>query len=140
MVGQLNGNGPLAKTLRRLRLLVVEDHVDIAESMAMLLTMNGHEVRVVGDGTAALQAVGEEEPDIVLLDLGLPGMTGYEVAQRLIARNPMKRPFLIAMTGFGSDEDRQHCWEAGIDLHMLKPVDMEQLEEFLNRFRTCLQE
>jgi two-component system CheB/CheR fusion protein len=140
MVGQPNGNGPLAKTLRRLRLLVVEDHVDIAESMAMLLTLNGHQVRVVGDGPAALRAAGDEEPDIVLLDLGLPGMTGYEVAERLIARNPRKRPFLIAMTGFGSEDDRRHCWEAGIDLHMLKPVDMEQLEGVLNRFRDCLDE
>jgi DNA-binding response OmpR family regulator len=140
MVGQPNGNGPLAKTLRRLRLLVVEDHVDIAESMAMLLTLNGHQVRVVRDGPAALQAVGEEEPDIVLLDLGLPGMTGYEVAKRLIARNPRKRPFLSGMTGFGSEDDRRHCWKAGIDLHMLKPVDMEQLEGILNRFRNILDE
>ncbi len=124
--------------LSPLRLLLVEDHADIAESMALLLSMNGNQVRVVPDGPSALHAAGEGEPDIVLLDLGLPGMSGYEVAQRLIARDRTKRPLLIAITGFGRDEDRRHSREAGIDLHLLKPVDMDQLQHILNRFRNFL--
>ncbi len=121
-----------------LHILVVEDNADGALSLAMLLRMYGHVVETVANGPAALESVRTHEPDVVLLDIGLPGMSGYEVARRLIGPRPRKTPLVIAVTGFGQAEDRRRCAESGIDMHLLKPVEPEYLQAVLARFQKML--
>ncbi|HYY62380.1 MAG TPA: ATP-binding protein [Burkholderiales bacterium] len=113
------------------RLLVVDDNVDAATSQATLLRVLGHEVEVAYDGPAALEKVREFHPEIVLLDLGMPGMDGYEVARRLRASQEGKRVKLVAQTGWGQEEDRRRTREAGFDAHLAKPVDMASLQRLL---------
>ena len=125
-------NGP-----SKLRVLVVEDHADTAESMAVLLRLHGHEVDVAPDGPTALRIAAQNPPDVALLDIGLPGMNGFEVARRLQER-PGKKPLLVAVTGYGQEEDHRRSEQAGIDLHLLKPVDPEPLEKLLARFKTII--
>jgi CheY-like chemotaxis protein len=112
------------------RILVVDDNVDAAESLAMLLQLEGHSTRVVHDGPAAIVAASEFRPDTVFLDIGLPGMSGYDVARQLRTREgaPLR---LIALTGWGADEDRRKAHEAGFDRHLVKPVDPAQLAAML---------
>jgi CheY-like chemotaxis protein len=105
------------------RVLVVDDAVDAAELFGEVLRMNGHDFRVAHDGPGALQVALEFEPDVVLLDLGLPGMDGYEVARRLREQGGNMR--LIAVTGYTRDPERLR--EAGFDDHLMKPVDFQQL-------------
>jgi PAS domain S-box-containing protein len=118
------GKGPM-------RVLVVEDNVDAAESVALLLRLYGHEVQVVHTGPAGLEAAHAFHPNVVLLDIGLPGMDGYEVAKRLRQDAELKRVPLIAMTGYSREEDRSRSREAGIDQHLVKPVEPEKLRELL---------
>src|SRR5579871_1778396 len=118
-----------------LRILLAEDGADSAESMALLLRMYGHEVKVAGDGLTALETARVYHPDVLLLDIGLPRMDGYEVAKRLRECHCKKRPFIIAVTGFGMEADLRHSAESGIDLHLVKPVDPEQLQALLRRFQ-----
>jgi PAS domain S-box-containing protein len=113
------------------RVLVVDDNRDGAESLAMLLGIWGHEVELAGDGGEALAAVCNRRPDVVLLDIGLPGMDGYQVAQRLRQLPGMGGTVLVALTGCGQDDDRRRAREAGFDAHMVKPVDPDQLERLL---------
>jgi CheY-like chemotaxis protein len=108
------------------RILVVDDSTDAAESMAKLLLLAGHEVMVAHDGPAALQLAAREQPAIVLLDIGLPGMDGYEVCRRLRQLGPADVR-IIAVTGYGQDRDRQRSKEAGFDAHAVKPVDPSEL-------------
>ena len=121
---------PLA---RRLRLLVVDDNVDAAETIAKLLRLSGFETECVYDGPTALAAVQSKHPDVVVLDIGLPGMDGYEVARRLRAQDAFRRTPLIAVTGYGQENDRQRSVQAGFDEHFTKPVDPEALERFITR-------
>jgi CheY-like chemotaxis protein len=124
-----------------LRILIVDDLPDAAKSLAMLLNLDGHEVKIAPPGQAALEMAEVEEPDVVLLDLGLPGMDGYEVAKRLRQRVG-KLPLIIAVTGYGDEEHRRRCAEAGIPLHLLKPVDPELLLRLLQELkagRSCAQ-
>jgi signal transduction histidine kinase len=109
------------------RILLVDDNVDGAASLAMLLRELGHEVRVAHNGPAALEAVGDFEPEVVLLDIGLPGMDGYEVARRLRRQPALKDLLLVALTGYGQDEDRRRSHEAGFNLHLVKPLDLDVL-------------
>lgn len=109
------------------RVLLVEDSPDVAESFAMLLRTLGHEVRVAPDGAGALDAAREFRPDVVLLDIGLPDMDGYEVARCLRAEYAQTLR-LVALTGYGQEEDRRRAREAGFDQHLLKPVKVEELE------------
>jgi CheY-like chemotaxis protein len=120
---------------RALRVLVVEDNAGVADSWAGLLETLGHEVEVVRDGLDALRAAEAEPPDLVLLDLGLPGMSGYEVARRLRGRRRSKRPLIIAITGFGQDAERLRSYEVGIDLHLVKPVQFDELANLLARYQ-----
>ncbi len=113
------------------RILVVDDNRDSAETMAMLLQIGGHTVRVAFDGPSALPAVREFQPDLVLLDLGLPGLTGYEVAKKVQEMTLAHRPMLVAMTGYGQQGDRQRTRAAGFDHHLVKPVDLEMLQQIL---------
>jgi len=107
---------------RKRSIVVVDDNDDAASSMAMLLRLMGHEVSIAHDGESALGRVEAERPDIILLDIGLPGMSGYEVAQRLRETPAGRAAKLYALTGYGQDEDRRRSAEAGFDGHLVKPV------------------
>lgn len=117
----------------RHRVLVVEDNVYAAKSFATLLRLDGHEVQVAHDGPEALKMAETFRPDVILLDIGLPGIDGYEVAQRLRAKPEFKETQLIAMTGYGQPEDRRRSREAGIDHHLVKPVKIDFVRALLAR-------
>jgi signal transduction histidine kinase len=121
--------GPLPGSGRRL--LVIDDNRDAADSLATLLRLAGHEVRVAHDGPAALELTKVYRPEVVLLDLGMPGMDGYEVARRLRQQPGLERVRLAALTGWGQQEERRRTAAAGFDHHLVKPVDPEALEELL---------
>jgi CheY-like chemotaxis protein len=111
-----------AEAARPFSLLVVDDLADAAASTALLLSLHGYAARVAGSGEEALRAVAADPPDVVLIDLLMPGMGGLELARRLRAAAG-RRPFLVAVSGCGTEEDRQQTAAAGIDLHLVKPVD-----------------
>jgi signal transduction histidine kinase len=113
-----------------LRILVVDDNRDAAEGMAMWLQLQGHDVAMAHDGHHALEVAAAERPAVVLLDIGLPGMDGYEVCQR-IRRLDTPQPIVIALTGYGQDEDRRRAIAAGFDDHTVKPVDLDKLTALL---------
>ncbi|HEX2199098.1 MAG TPA: PAS domain S-box protein [Burkholderiales bacterium] len=115
------------------RVLVVDDNADAALTLDMLLKSLGHETCVVHDGMAALDAAREFRPDIVLLDIGLPGIDGYEVARRLRALSKDRPLRIVAVTGWGTDADRHRSHEAGFDLHLVKPLDPEELSQALQK-------
>ena len=117
---------PAAAGTRR-RVLVVDDNVDAADMLAALLAYEGHEVRVESNGVAALTAAAEFRPDVAFLDIGLPGMNGYELARRLRLDPAFGNIVLIAVTGWGQQEDRQRSHEAGFDEHLTKPVDPDRV-------------
>ena len=116
-----------------MKILVVDDNADSADMVALTLQMSGHEARAAYSGQAALQIVVEYQPDFVLLDIGMPEMNGYEVARRLRQLAPTKNAWLIAITGYGQDTDRQLTQEAGFDYHLVKPIDPDKLEEVLTK-------
>jgi PAS domain S-box-containing protein len=111
--------------------LIVDNSQVAAESLALLLRLAGQEVRTAYDGPAALDLARARPPDVVLLDIGMPGMDGLEVARRLRQELRMKQPLLVALTGYGGEDDRRRSQEAGFDAHMVKPVDMRALERLL---------
>jgi PAS domain S-box-containing protein len=113
------------------RILVVDDNIDAAESVAVLLRMWGHEVRIAHTGLEALQAAEESQPEIVVLDIGLPGLDGYEVAKRLRCQPRFRKTVLAAMTGYAQANDRQRALEAGFDHHLTKPVDPKTLHSLV---------
>lgn len=117
-----------------LRILLVDDCPDVCASLAMLLRMWGHEVLTVGDGAACLSAVENYLPHLVLLDVGLPGMDGYEVARRLSDQPPARPPRLITMSGHGLDEDFDRSRRSGCDRHLVKPVDLRDLRRILAHY------
>jgi two-component system CheB/CheR fusion protein len=125
---QAKGDNPTAR-----RVLVVDDSGDAAQSLAMLLRIQGHDVTVALDGPGALEAARQHRPEVVLLDIGLPGVDGYEVAARLRREPGTQGAFLVAMTGYGQEEDRRRSREAGFDCHLVKPVDPEDLRRLLDR-------
>jgi two-component system CheB/CheR fusion protein len=109
-------------TARSSRVLVVDDNVDAADSLAMMLAMFGHDVRTAHDGEAALEVALGWRPEVVLLDIGLPGLDGFEVARRMRRHPSLRDVVLVALTGYGQDTDRQRSQEAGFDRHLVKPV------------------
>jgi CheY-like chemotaxis protein len=119
---------PLA---RPARVFVVEDNLDAALTLRDLLEIWGFEARTAHDGLSALKVVPEFHPDVVLLDIGLPGIDGYEVARRLRGRADLPGILIIAITGYGQESDRQRALEAGFDQHLVKPVDLEILRRLL---------
>jgi PAS domain S-box-containing protein len=124
--------GPTAHARQRpLRMMIVDDNRDAAETMAMLQDMLGHETRVAHAGPDALKLAAEFSPEVVLLDIGLPGMDGFEVARKLREMPSMEGAFLIALTGYGSGHDRQRSKEAGFDKHLTKPADLTLLKKWL---------
>jgi CheY-like chemotaxis protein len=113
-----------------LNILVVDDNVDEATSLSLVLRMHGYATKTVYNGPAALEAARIYQPDVVLLDIGLPGMDGYEVARQL-PEAVRTRPLLIAVTGYSQDENRRRAAEVGFDRYLLKPVDLQQLHQLL---------
>ena len=118
-------------SIESLSVLVVDDNRDAAESLAMLLRTAGADVQVAHDGPTALAEFERSEPHVVLLDIGMPGMDGYEVARRLREISRPDRVALVALTGWGQDEDRRRVREAGFDHHLVKPVDLASLQSLL---------
>lgn len=114
------------------RVLVVDDNIDAAHSLATLLRLGGHDVQVAHDGGEALQMATAQQPEVVVLDIGLPVMNGFDVAKRLRQqRGDAKTPLLVALTGWGQPEDRERSFEAGFDAHLVKPVAPPALDELL---------
>ena len=113
------------------RVLVVDDSIDSAQSLAMLLTASGHEVRVAYDGHGALAQLEDRVPDLVLMDIGLPGIDGFEVAERIRQQPAFRNIVLVALTGYGHDEDRRRSAAAGFNHHLVKPADFQQLDKIL---------
>ena len=124
---------PTYRASPRRRVLVVDDHIDAAESLALLLRQMGHDVQVAHDGHAALEAARINRPQLVLLDLGMPGVDGYRVVERLRRDARLANVHFVAVTGSGETEARQRSREAGFDEHLVKPVDLETLRRLLAR-------
>ena len=110
---------------------MVDDNLDAAESLAELLGSMGHEVRAAHDGEAGVATAEEFRPDVVLMDLGMPRLNGYEAARRIRAEPWGRRPFLVALTGWGADEDRRRTRDAGFDRHLVKPVGLDALTRLI---------
>jgi len=122
---------PVKPTSHRFRILVVDDNDDSALSLAMMLSIMGHDTRTAHDGESAVATAESFLPEVVLLDIGLPKLNGYEVAQRIRETAWGKSMFLIAVTGWGQEEDRQRSSEVGLNVHMVKPVEPAALERLL---------
>ena len=116
---------------RGYRILVVDDNLDSAQSMALLLKFKGHEVEMAHDGPSVLERTLAFQPHVILLDIGLPKMDGYEVARQLRDQLQLQHITLIAITGYGQIEDRQRVKEAGFAYHFIKPVDTDRLNELI---------
>jgi CheY-like chemotaxis protein len=113
------------------RVLVVDDNIDAADSIAAVLSLSGHEVQIAHDGHAAVRLALSFRPEFIFLDLGMPGLDGFGVAQRLRSEPGFEKVRIIAVTGYGSEQDRRRCLEGGFDQHYLKPVDPKFLESLL---------
>ena len=123
-------------TNRTYRVLVVDDNRDAASSLALLLQIAGHETSRAHDGPGALEAAEKERPEVILLDIGLPTLNGYEVCRRIRAQSWGTSVVLIALTGWGQEEDRRRSHEAGFDGHLVKPVEYAELRTLLDRLQT----
>jgi CheY-like chemotaxis protein len=119
--------------LEHRRVLVVDDNLDSADTLAVLVGLLGAEVHVARDGPGALAETASFHPDAVLLDIGMPGMNGYEVARRIRAMPGHEAIKLIALTGWGEEEDRRLARDSGFDHHLVKPVDVDVLNTLLSR-------
>ena len=122
-----------ALTAKGLRILIVDDNRDAAGMLAMLLQFSGHETHMAHDGVEAVEATTKLQPDVILLDIGLPRLNGYEAARKIREQQEQPgRPLLVALTGWGQDEDRRRSEEAGFDAHLVKPVDEAALGKLLD--------
>ena len=139
-LGRVRAHGPDRASTKELaapaspprrRILVVDDNADSAETLALLLRMEGHEVRVAFDGPTALAAVQVDPPEVVLTDIGMPGMDGYELAERLRKMTGLENLSIVALTGWGGEDDRRRARQAGFDHHLMKPADPEALRRVL---------
>jgi CheY-like chemotaxis protein len=114
-----------------LRILVVDDNLDAAQTLAILLRANGHQVEAVHDGPTALEVARSYRPNLILLDIGLPGMDGFEVAKKVRQDLDLGNVVLVAMTGYGQESDKQRSKEVGFDHHLIKPADFSKVKEIL---------
>jgi CheY-like chemotaxis protein len=117
--------------MRSLRVLIADDNVDTVEALAMLMCTLGHDVRKTYDGSTSLEAALDYRPHIVLLDIGLPGLDGYQVATRIRDHAALQNVVLVALTGYGDESARQHALRAGFDHHLGKPADFTELKHVL---------
>ena len=124
-------SGPKPVAIAPRRILVVDDNQDSADSLATLLRLTGHEVHIAHDGLEALEGAATFQPEVILLDVGLPRLNGYEAARRIREQQRHKAPTLVALTGWGQEEDRRRTKEAGFDAHLVKPVDFAALTKLL---------
>jgi signal transduction histidine kinase len=131
LVQNTSNASPTTRATLSRRILIADDNRDSAETLAALLRMEGHEVTSVHDGPVALSVFGELKPDVALLDIGMPGLTGYEVARKMRQSAPRAPLTLIAITGWGQDIDKERAFAAGFDHHLTKPVDPQRLVELL---------
>ena len=113
------------------RVLVVDDNRDAADTLAVLLELLGHVAQVANDGPAVLDAMQDFRPQVVFLDIGMPGMNGYQVAEAIRNDRRFDQPLLVALTGWGGEDDRARTGAAGFDLHLTKPVDLGAIEKML---------
>jgi signal transduction histidine kinase/ActR/RegA family two-component response regulator len=121
-------------------ILVIEDNEDARETLRILLELAGHRVATAADGLAGLEQAIATQPEVALIDVGLPKLDGYEVARRIRASNGARRPFLVALTGYGAADDRQRAFDAGFDAHVVKPVDNDTLAEVMATSSSSLPE
>lgn len=128
---RLSDAGQTTPRISRSRILVVDDNPDTTATLALLLERTGHQVQVAHDGLEAVHAVAAFQPDVVLLDIGLPKMNGFEVARRIRQEGGGKRVTLVAVTGWGQQDDRRRAMEAGFDHHLTKPVEISRLMQLL---------
>ena len=124
---------PATKPVTKRRILVVDDNLDAALSLSRLIALLGHDVNVARDGNSALFIARSMRPDFVLLDIGLPGSDGFQVAEALRREPGLGTLKIIAVTGRGEEEDRERSQEAGIDYYLLKPIDVPFLESLLGK-------
>ncbi len=117
------------------RILVADDNRDAAESMSMMLRLMGNEVRTVNDGLQAIVEAAEVRPDVILLDIGMPNLNGYDVARSIRQQRWGSEPLLVALTGWGQAEDRERAFKAGFDEHFTKPVQPDVIEHLLTQLR-----
>ena len=127
--------GPDVVAAKRLRVLLIEDNVDAAESASLLLRHEGHEVETAFDAEAGLSAAYRFKPDVILCDIGLPGMDGYQIIRKIREDTQLKPIYVVALTGYGRDTDRSQALAAGFDLHLTKPIDWPTLTATLGRAR-----
>src|ERR1700749_4007707 len=130
MTGASDSHNNKPRQTRR-RIMVIDDNKDAAESMSMLFELWAHDVACAYDGRTALETAAKYRPHVVFLDIGLPGMDGYEIAERLRELPESTRTVLVAITGYGQDEDRRRSREAGIDHHLVKPVAPDTLHKLI---------
>lgn len=131
MAAQFDGEGPIPAPTRPKRILVVDDQPDLASAMASLLRLEGHEVYEAHDGERAVQFACEVHPNLILLDIGMPRMDGLQTAREIRRLQLAERPLIVATTGWGEASDRLASEQAGIDVHLVKPVELEVLLHFL---------
>lgn len=117
---------------RKLRVIVADDNDAVAKTLGWMIEINGHEVRVVNSGEGVLAAAGAMTPDVIFLDISLPGMNGYDVCKLLRADPALTHTVIIAQTGWGGSEHRERAMEAGFNYHLVKPVKINVIEELLS--------
>jgi CheY-like chemotaxis protein len=111
--------------------LIVDDNLDAAETLAMMLELLGQQTRQAHEGVGAIKAAQEYQPELIFMDIGLPGLSGHEVASRLRRELGMTQTFIVALSGYGTDEDRRKSMYAGFDSHLVKPLDPSTLPDIL---------
>jgi CheY-like chemotaxis protein len=129
--GGPEGGEPEARAGGRLRVLVADDNVDSADSLSMMLRLLGHEVRTAHNGVAAVETAAAFQPDVILLDIGMPKLNGFDACRRIRALPGGKGAVIVALTGWGQEEDKRRSREAGFDRHFVKPVEPADLEQLL---------
>jgi len=127
-------NASIEQPLTKRRILVADDNIDAASSLGMLLEMMGHEVCIVHDGVEAVEKATTFGPDIILLDLGMPQLNGYEACARIREQPSNKRTLIVALTGWTQEDKKQRSQRAGVDLHLIKPVELPALEQLLRDY------
>lgn len=128
-----NGESEMPHAVPARRILIVDDNTDAADLLGEALSLSGYETRVAYDGLSALALAATFHPEMALLDLGLPGMNGFELATRLHATEGLETLKFIAITGYGMASDRRRAIESGFEAHILKPVELPQLEQEIER-------